>query len=42
MEIGRNLNFDDHVPLLSKKAERKLAVLARLSKFIVSNKNESL
>ena len=33
MEIGRNLNFDDHVISLCKKAGRKLAVLARLSKF---------
>ena len=32
MEIGRNLNFDDHVISLCKKAGRKLAVLARLSK----------
>ena len=39
MEIGRNLNFDDHVISLCKKAGRKLAVLARLS---VSNKSESL
>ena len=29
MEIGRNLDFDDHVISLCKKAERKLAVLAR-------------
>ena len=34
MEIGRNLNFDDHVISLYKKAGRKLAVLARLSKFM--------
>ena len=40
MEIGRNLNFDDHVISLCKKAGRKLAVLARLS--FVSNKSESL
>ena len=33
MEIRRNLNFDDHVISLCKKAGRKLAVLARLSKF---------
>ena len=33
MEIGRNLNFDDHVISLCKKTGRKLAVLARLSKF---------
>ena len=33
IEIGRNLNFDDHVISLCKKAGRKLAVLARLSKF---------
>ena len=34
MEIGRNLNFDDHVISLCKKAVRELAVLARLSKFM--------
>ena len=34
MEIGRNLNFDDHVFLLCKKAGRKRAVLTRLSKFM--------
>ena len=34
IEIGRNLNFDDHVISLCKKAGRKLTVLARLSKFI--------
>ena len=34
MEIGRNLNFDDHVISLCKKAGRKLAVLVRLSKFM--------
>ena len=33
MEIGRNLNFDDHVISLCKKAERKLAVLV-LSQFM--------
>ena len=32
MEIGRNLNFDDHVISLCKKAGRNLAVLAGLSK----------
>ena len=34
MEIGRNLNFVDHVISLCIKAGRKLAVLARLSKFM--------
>ena len=34
IEIGRNLNFDDHVLSLCKKAGRKLAVLATLSKFM--------
>ena len=34
MEIGRNVNFDDHVISLCKKVGRKLAVLARLSKFM--------
>ena len=34
MEIGRNLNFDDHVSSLCKKRGRKLAVLLRLSKFM--------
>ena len=32
IEIGRNLNFDDHLISLCKKAGRKLAVLGRLSK----------
>ena len=34
IEIGRNLNFDDHVISLRKKAGRKLVVLARLSRFM--------
>ena len=34
MEIGRYLNFDDHVISLCKKAGKKLAVLARLFKFM--------
>ena len=34
MEIGRDLNFDDRVISLCKKAGRKLAMLARLSKFM--------
>ena len=34
IEVGRNLNFDDHVISLCKKAGRKLALLARLSKFM--------
>ena len=34
IEIGRNLNFDDHVISLCKKAGRKLAVLTRLYKFM--------
>ena len=33
-ETERNLNFDDHVISLSKKGGRKLAVLAKLSKFM--------
>ena len=33
-EIGRDLNFDDHVLSLCKKAGRKLAVLARLWKLM--------
>ena len=33
-EIGRNLNFDDHVVFLCKKSGRKLAMLAWLSKLI--------
>ena len=32
MEIGKNINFDDHVISLCKKVGRKLAMLARLSK----------
>ena len=42
MEIGRNLNFDDHVISLCKKAGRKLAVLARLSKFMSFKRNRIL
>ena len=34
VEIGRNLNFDDPVISLCKKARKKLAVLAKLSKFM--------
>ena len=34
MELRRNLNFDDHVISLCKKARRKLAVLARLFRFM--------
>ena len=34
IEIGRNLNFDDHVISLCKKVGRILAVLARSSKFM--------
>ena len=34
IELGRNLNFDDHVISLCKKEGRKLAVLARLCKFM--------
>ena len=30
MEVGRNLNFDDHVVSLCKKALRTPAVLARI------------
>ena len=39
MEIGRILNFDDYVTSLSKKSGRKLAVFARLSKFISFKQN---
>ena len=42
IEIGRNLNFDDHVISLCKKAGRKLAVLARLSKFMSFKKKRIL
>ena len=34
MEIRKNLNFDDYVSSLCRKVGRKLAVLARLSKFV--------
>ena len=34
IKIGKNRNFDDHVNSLCKKTGRKLAVLARLSKFM--------
>ena len=42
IEIEKNLNFDDHVISLCKRAGRKLAVLARLSKFMSLRKSESL
>ena len=42
IEIGRNLNFDDHVISLCKKAGRKQAVLARLSKFMSSKQKRIL
>ena len=42
MEIGRNLNFDDHVSSLCKKAGRKLAVFARLSKFMSFKQKRNL
>ena len=34
IEIERNINFDDHMISLCKKAGRKLEMLARLSKFM--------
>ena len=34
IEIGKNLNFHDQMISLRKKAGKKLAVLARLSKFM--------
>ena len=34
IEIGRNPSFDDHVVSLCMKGGKKLAVLARLSKFM--------
>ena len=34
MEIGKNRNFDNYVIPLGKKAGRKLAVFAKLSKFM--------
>ena len=34
IKIGRNLGFDDHVISLCKKSGRRLAALARLSKFM--------
>ena len=34
IEILRNPNFDDHVISLCKKAGRKLAMLAKLSRFM--------
>ena len=42
MEIGRNLNFDDHVSSLCKKAGRKLAVFAKLSKFMSFKQKRNL
>ena len=40
--MGRNLNFEDHVISRCKKAGRKLAVLARLSKFMNFKQNRIL
>ena len=34
VDIGRNLNFNEHVSSLCRKADNKLSVLARLSNFI--------
>ena len=34
IEIGKNLSFVDHVISLCKKAGKKLAMLARFSKFM--------
>ena len=42
IEIGINLNFDDHVISLCKKAGTKLAVLARLSKLMSLKKKRIL
>ena len=42
IEIGINLNFDDHVISLCKKAGTKLAVLARLSKLMSFKKKRIL
>ena len=39
IKIGRNLNFDDEVILLCKKAGRKLAVLGRLSERVPNKAN---
>ena len=42
IEIERNLNFDDHVISLRKKAVRKLAVLARSSTFMSFKQKRNL
>ena len=34
IEIGRNLNFDDYASSLCRRSKIKLAVIARLSKFM--------
>ena len=41
MVIGRNLNFDDCVSLLCKKARKKTVLSMRLSKFTGVKKRES-
>ena len=42
IEIGKNLNFHDQMISLCKKAGKKLAVLARLSKFMSFKQSEFL
>ena len=38
VEIDRTLSFDEYIASLSKKAGKKLSVLARLSNFLCANK----
>ena len=41
LTIGRNLNFDDHVFSLSKKAGRKLSALSRISNYMSFEKKKN-
>ena len=40
LTIDRNLNFDDHVFTLCKKAGRKLSALSRISNYMSFEKKE--
>ena len=40
LTIDRNLNFDDHVFSLCKKAGRKLSALSRISNYMSFEKKE--
>ena len=42
LTIDRNLNFDDHVFTLCKKAGRKLSALSRISNYMSFEKSKSI